>query len=169
MSDLILIKKFSDEKILSLEEFLDFIVANKMNLNLEIKGELGKEDTWDNLVNVIYKTLSKYLDKINDFMISSFRFDILKKIRAHNKDIKLGLLVAEDNLCTWEQMSEELDLYSINIHFQALLFLSQFPKKIKNRNLKIFAWTVNDPSLLTKMQELGVDSIISDCPQDFKL
>ena len=72
----------------TLTEIVD-IIPEKIFLNIELKGQ----DTSFETNKIITNYLKTYNFPISKFIISSFRWDELKKIRSINNDIPIAILV----------------------------------------------------------------------------
>ena len=72
----------------TLTEIVD-IIPEKIFLNIELKGQ----DTSFETNKIITNYLKTYNFPISKFIISSFRWDELKKIRSINKEIPIAILV----------------------------------------------------------------------------
>ena len=129
-----------DQGIPTLREIFESMPKNSL-INVEIKD-----------VDAVEKTL-KLIDefKIEErIMISSFLIESLRKVRERNKEIKIGLLVNdEDIIPEIPELAKELSLYSVNLPIDALKF---FPmdmfvntlKQIRNWGLKVALWADDD-------------------------
>ena len=115
---------------------------------------------------------SKLLDTVKNFpanvLISSIYPGVLKKIRALDKKIQLGLIVGRGELHLLPVINpliEKLDLYSIHPKYMLVYKASMAILKMSKR--KIFPWTVNEPHEFDRVNKLNLDGIITDQPQLF--
>ena len=72
----------------TLKEIVD-IIPEKIFLNIELKGQHTAFETNKIIINY----LNTYNFPVSKFIISSFRWDELKKIRSINKEIPIAILV----------------------------------------------------------------------------
>ena len=143
----------------TLNEIID-IIPNEIFLNIELKGMNTAY-----LTNELILKYSKQKDwNIDRFVISSFRWDELKKFRSLNKEIKIAILV--DSLFKIDSsliLSREINAYAINPNNS---FLSkEIVQKLKFNNLFVFPYTVNSFENIKRMKSIGVDGIITDYPE----
>jgi glycerophosphoryl diester phosphodiesterase len=140
----------------SLEEILTF-VDKKCIVNIEIKNTKA--------TNAVVKIVSDFINNKNWnnnlFQISSFDFDVLRKVKSLNSEISIGVLT-EDSIAEALQFAIEIKAYSINPYFK--LLNSDVVHSIKKNEFKIFPFTVNLPEDITFVKNLLVDGIISDFP-----
>ncbi|EKF54219.1 glycerophosphoryl diester phosphodiesterase [Galbibacter marinus] len=143
-------------KIPTLEQVLDLIDA-KVVLNVELKGA--------GTAKPVHEILQSYIDnkgwKIEDFIISSFRWDELQAIRELNPKMPIGILTSEDIDGAIAE-GEKLSAVAIHPHFKSLN--SQNVDLMHERNFKIYPWTVNDTQDIKAMKIFKVDGIITDYP-----
>ncbi len=146
-----------NHKIPLLQNVLE-LIDNKVRLNIELKGA----DTADS-VNVI---VNHYVEQkewiLDNFIISSFRWDELKRTRDLNKEIPIAILTA-DNPLDALPIAKELDAEAINPNYRKLDL--EIAKEIQNAGFKIYPWTVNEPGDIAKMKRMDVDGIITNYPE----
>lgn len=143
-------------KIPTLQEVLDLIDA-KVLLNVELKGA--------GTAQPVYETLLANIDskgwKLEDFIISSFKWDELETMRALDPNMPIGILTSEDiNSAVAE--GEKLKAVAIHPHFKMLT--SENVALMHQKNFKIYPWTVNDSADINAMKAFKVDGIITDFP-----
>ncbi|MFK5974100.1 MAG: glycerophosphodiester phosphodiesterase family protein [Flavobacteriaceae bacterium] len=146
-----------NHKIPELHNVLDVIDA-KVILNIELKGA--------NTAAGVHRIVNQYIDEkgwaLDDFIISSFKWEELQAIRALNKDIPIAVLTGGDPLEGLE-IARELKAEAINPNFKALT--SENSRTIKEAGFKIYVWTVNDPQDIIAMKKMAVDGIITNFPE----
>lgn len=136
------------------------IIPEKIFLNIELKGS-----------NTAFKTnkvIIEYLKEFNlppsKFIISSFRWDELKKFRDLNKDIPIAILV--DSLYKIDnaiKLAKEINAIALNPNNKFIT--KKIVKKIQSNNIKVFPYTINSPKNIKRMKLMGVDAIITDYPE----
>lgn len=144
-------------KIPELREVLD-LLDNRVALNIELKGS-GTAIPVNDLIERYIREKGWYP---RNFVISSFRWDELRTMRAENELVQIAVLTdkaPEDALA----VARELKAMAINPHFSTLN--QDNVAHIHGEGLRIFPWTVNEPSDIQKMKELGVDGIITNFPE----
>ena len=143
----------------TLKEVID-IIPEKIFLNIELKGS--------NTAFKTYKVIIEYLKEFNlptsKFIISSFRWDELKKFRDLNKDIPIAILV--DSLYKIDnaiKLAKEINAIALNPNNEFIT--KKIVNKIQSNNIKVFPYTINSPKNIKRMKLMGVDAIITDYPE----
>lgn len=150
-------KKCENQKILTLDEFLDFAYKNDTAFNLEIKDMSNTrfdECCVETIMNILKS--KKCQHKI---IISSFNHKYLKQLRQLDKEIYLAALIYEREQLDYDFLSN----YNINgCHISDEIATKELIDKLKERGLYIGVYTVN--SQIRKMQlfEMGVNIIFTD-------
>ena len=136
------------------------IIPEKIFLNIELKGSNTAFET--------NKVIIEYLKEFNlppsKFIISSFRWDELKKFRDLNKDIPIAILV--DSLYKIDnaiKLAKEINAIALNPNNKFIT--KKIVKKIQSNNIKVFPYTINSPKNIKRMKLMGVDAIITDYPE----
>ena len=136
------------------------IIPEKIFLNIELKGSNTAFET--------NKVIIEYLKEFNlppsKFIISSFRWDELKKFRNLNKDIPIAILVDSlhkiDNAI---KLAKEINAVALNPNNKFIT--RKIVNKIQSNNIKVFPYTINSPKNIKRMKLMGVDAIITDYPE----
>ena len=143
----------------TLNEVID-IIPEKIFLNIELKGS--------NTAFEANKVIIEYLKEFNlppsKFIISSFRWDELKKFRDLNKNIPIAILV--DSLHKIDNaiiLAKEVNAVALNPNNKFIT--KKIVNKIQSNNIKVFPYTVNSPKNINRMKLMGVDAIITDYPE----
>lgn len=143
-------------EIPTLAEVFD-LVNRKCLINVELKaGEAAQP-----VVDLIEKYVMKEGWEYSDFLVSSFDWVALEKVRALHKEIPLGVLTSTD-LDLAINFSKVIRAETIHPYFH--LLTAEKVKAMQNQNLKVFVWTVNEFEDLRKIKSFGVDGIITDFP-----
>jgi len=149
-----------NHKIPELRDVMN-VIDNKVSLNIELKGS-GTADR-------VNKIVRHYIDDKGwlpeNIVISSFKWDELRAMRGFNKDIQIAVLTEEDPLQAIE-VAKELNAIAINPNYKTLT--KENTSKIHDEGFKVYTWTVNDPEDIQKMEEFGVDGIITNYPERVK-
>lgn len=144
-------------KIPKLQDVLK-LIDHKVRLNIELKGA-GTADRVNFITNYY---IEKQGWEIDDFLISSFRWDELKAIRAMNEDIPIAILTEGDPMEAID-IAKELNAEAINPNFEMLTRENNIA--IKDAGFKTYVWTVNEPEDILEMKRFGVDGIITNYPE----
>ena len=146
----------------TLKEIVD-IIPEKIFLNIELKGQ----DTAFETNKIIINYLNTYNFPVSKFIISSFRWDELKKIRSFNKDIPIAILV--DSLHKIDdaiKLAKQINAVALNPNKEFIT--KEIVNKIQSKNIKVYPYTINTPRNIRKMRSMGVDAIITDYPDRIK-
>lgn len=130
------------------------LVHNQCEINVEIKAFSATQSVLD-LID------KKTFDK-NKILVSSFDWNALQEVRFHDEDIRIGVLT-ETDLDLALAFAKFIKAYSIHPHYH--LLTAENVQKIKDKNFKVFPWTINEPEDITFVQSLEVDGIITDFPE----
>ncbi|MEX0312784.1 MAG: glycerophosphodiester phosphodiesterase [Allomuricauda sp.] len=146
-----------NHKIPLLQDVLK-LIDNQVALNIELKGANTSERV--NFILDYYSSERGW--SADNFIISSFKWDELKKFREMNENIKIAVLTEEDPLGALS-VAKELKAIAINPNYKTLT--QENVDRIHDEGLKIYTWTVNEPEDIQKMKDFGVDGIISNYPE----
>ncbi len=146
----------------TLTEIID-IIPEKIFLNIELKGQ----DTSFETNKIITNYLKTYNFPISKFIISSFRWDELKKIRSINKDIPIAILV--DSLHKINdaiKLAKQINAFALNPNKNFIT--KEIVNNIQSNNIKVYPYTINTPRNIRRVRSMGVDAIITDYPERIK-
>ena len=146
-----------NHKIPTLQEVLN-VIDKKVQLNIELKGS----NTADRVNFIMNYYIKEKGWSIDNFLISSFKWDELKTMRKLNSKVPIAILVGGDPLQALD-IAKELGAVAINPSYKDLTL--ENTHEIKNAGYKIYPWTVNKPEDIKKLAQLGVDGIITNFPE----
>ena len=146
-------------RIPTLEDVL-ILIDGQVKLNIELKGR-GTAPPTNDIIN-------QYINKegwTNDkFIISSFKWDELEKIRSLNSLIPIAVLVnTRVNPIEALPFARKVKAIAINPNFKDLN--QENIKEIQSNGFKVFPYTINELDDIERMIKLGVDAIITDYPE----
>ena len=145
-------------KIPTLKDVLEKI-KNPLLINIELKGSGAAEST----SKIIEDFSGRTLWKKENFIVSSFNWDELKKFRLINTNIAVGILLDRfRNINEAIQFGKTIKAQSIHPDYRMLN--EGTVEKIKKNGFKIYTWTVNNKDDINFMRKLNVDGVISDYP-----
>ncbi|WP_197739858.1 glycerophosphodiester phosphodiesterase family protein [Pedobacter sp. BS3] len=102
-------------------------------------------------------------------VIQSFDIRPLKLLKEHYPQIKLSCLVNKSNATDVDKRLQELgfnpDFYSADY----TTITADMVKTCHDKGMKVIAWTVDTEQDINRLKALGVNSIITDYPNLFKL
>lgn len=145
--------EFADAKIPLLSEVFEEIGSDVL-YNVEIK-DYGDTD----------QTVLKTVETIEEFglenscYITSFSYNVLKKVKAVSPDIKTGL-IANASASSFNKL-KYIDALSMN----HLFVNSSVVNNAHQNGKRIFVWTVDNTNDIQRMSSLGVDNIITNRPK----
>ena len=133
-------------------------LANKqIRINVELKGPNTAEGT--------YILLREFIDhhgwKLEDFQISSFRHDELRRMRELDPDIEIAILPTGDPLDALP-VAREVGAAAINANYGGLT--QAVVDTLHAAGFRVNAWTVNEKEDMRRLRALGVDGFITNFP-----
>ena len=143
-------------QIPTLEEVFE-IITTDIFVNIEIKNNLAVE----NVIILIEKFIAERSFKYSNFIISSFDWKCLEKVRLLNRNILIGVLT-DNNIEEAILFAKTMNAKSINPYFK--LLNEENVAKIQNESVEIHAWTVNEIADIEFLKSLNIDAIITDFP-----
>jgi glycerophosphoryl diester phosphodiesterase len=138
------------EKIPTLNEVLD-LIDRKVIVNIELKGE--------NTANPVKKVLEEYLAKgwkHNDFLVSSFNHEELRKFKRLIPDIPVGVIFDGIPL-GYSEYAQRIKAYSINLSVE--FTNKEIVTDAHRRGIKVFCWTLKEADEIERMCKLGIDGL----------
>jgi glycerophosphoryl diester phosphodiesterase len=150
------VSEFEKLGVPTLVEVFHILPEDKL-LNIEIKDAKATK--------VVVEEITKFLRlgeiQLQNIIVSSFKWEILKEVKELNSLIRIGVLT-EENPEKALVFATQISAFSIHPYFR--LLTDEFIKKVKQKGFQIHTWTVNSPEDITFVSKLGVDAIISDFP-----
>ncbi len=151
--------KYSNERILTLDELLVLAKKHKLCLNLEVKV-----DHHDPLP--IAKTLTRQLDQSglghDQFILSSFSHETMRALSEHCHRYPLGL-ITEKLTDADRKMLAEIAAFSCHINYQSVTTAEI--DELHQSGIQVWCYTVN------KAEKFGlmplVDAVFTDYPERF--
>jgi len=146
-------------RIPTLEEVLE-LIDGQVKLNIELKGYETASPT-NNLINQ-YINNGRWTE--DEFIISSFKWGELEKIRELNTTIPIAVLVNSNvNPIDALPFAKKVKAIAVNPYFKDLN--QENIQEIHSNGFKVFPYTVNELDDIERMIKLGVDAIITDYPE----
>ena len=149
-------KVLGSYEIPTLNEVMD-LIDGSLILNIELKGS-GTAGPTNDLLKDYLKKPSWDPSKI---IISSFKWEELNIFFNLNEEVPIAILTDDDPLKAIP-FAKIIKAYAINPKYS--LLTKKNSKIIKSEGIKLFPWTVNNPSDINFLISLGVDGIITDFP-----
>ncbi|WP_291259505.1 glycerophosphodiester phosphodiesterase [Fusobacterium sp.] len=148
-------------KIPTLNEYLNFIKDYNIITNIELKTSVNE---YPGIEKKVFELIKKYKLE-NNVIISSFNhYSVLrfKKLAPH---IKCGFLT-ESWLIDAGKYTQKNNIECYHPYFKNLT--PEVVKELKNNNIEINAWTVNDIDTMKYLIEKNIDAIITNYPDLLK-
>ncbi|MBO2543973.1 glycerophosphodiester phosphodiesterase [Salegentibacter sp. BDJ18] len=139
-----------------LTEVLD-LIEGRCTINIELKGLNTATATSE----IIKKYIAERNWKYEDFIVSSFQKNELFQMRKLDENVPLGIL---SKASVAEAIALGNLLKASKIHPSLGIITRDNVKASHEAGFKVNVWTVNEPEHIARMQEFGVDGIISDFP-----
>jgi glycerophosphoryl diester phosphodiesterase len=143
-------------QIPTLNEVFD-LVDKKCLINIELKGL----STAPKVVALIEKYIAEKNWNYNQFIISSFEWNMLEETIHLNPNIPIGVLT-EENIDTALAFAEKIKAKAINPDFQLLNI--ENVQQMQEKGFLVLPWTVNTEEDIQKVKSYQINGIISDNP-----
>jgi glycerophosphoryl diester phosphodiesterase len=92
-----------------------------------------------------------------DYVVSSFLPEVVMELKTRSAKIQAGIICDKPRqLAGWRELTIE---YVIP-HYS--LVTRELVQEVHSAGRKLFTWTVNDPKVMLRLADWGVDGIISD-------
>jgi glycerophosphoryl diester phosphodiesterase len=151
-------ENFKGEKIVSIDELLDYMKDKNMLLNLELKnGLVHYEDLEKKIIEKIYEY--KLRDNV---ILSSFNHYSMLKVKQYDETIKTGLLYCA-NLYNVHEYGKKLKADALHPYYPSVMN-KDIVTQIKESGLTINTYTVNEEEDMEALIGLEIDGIITNHP-----
>ncbi len=144
------------QRILTLQEALG-IINRKAEVNIDLKSK----NSYTEVNAIIQDYIQNMRWRYKDFIVSSMMKDELFKLKTLNSKIRIGLSYYRKPKNMYK-IIETHKPYSFHLHFMGVN--KKFVRQLRERNVKVFVWTVNTKKLINKIRNMNVDGICSDYP-----
>lgn len=149
---------FKDEKIPSLNKWLERCAQLKMGINLEMKATRKKSAKL--LAEQIAIAIKSYWNTTLSIpLLSSFSINCLQAMREQSPDYLLGYVIDR-----WRKDIFNIldDFNCVSLHLNYKILSAKRVELIKSTGRKILAYTVNDKTIAKELFDMGVDAIFTD-------
>lgn len=135
--------------------------------NIETKSQPASDNLYHpapaEFVDLLMDVIKNY-DLETQVIIQSFDFRTLQYLHKKYPHIKTAMLVEADDNRSFRKQLDDLG-FMPTIHSPAYeLVTDNLIAECHAKNIKIIPWTVNDKSIFNKLENMGVDGIITDYP-----
>jgi glycerophosphoryl diester phosphodiesterase len=152
--------QFAAERLPTLEQVIAVLGDLGLSANVEIKQH-AHHKTLDQLVDAVRTAIATRRPE-TEIMISSFDPDCLKAMAALEPDLEMAMLWVQPPQ-DWEAQLAAIPATTIHLYFKALSI--GFLEQALEKNIKVRAWTSNDPAELYSFWNAGLTGVISDNPK----
>jgi glycerophosphoryl diester phosphodiesterase len=163
-------KPLLEELIDDVESYIKLREHKRIWYNIETKTQPQTDNLYHPTPELFVETLMDVLQRkkvTGRVVIQSFDYRTLRYLHQKYPKMKTSALVEEFDHRNLEAHIAELgftsDVYSP--HYS--LVTPELVKQCHVKKIRLVAWTVNDPIMMKKLKEMGVDGIISDYPDRF--
>jgi glycerophosphoryl diester phosphodiesterase len=162
-------KPLLSEVVEKVEAFVKINQFPSIKYNLEIKSEIDGDGIFNpepgEFVRLVYDEIKK-LNIQSQIILQSFDARILRELKKIDTSIPISLLVenAEGLNANLDHLGFTPDIYAPEFY----LIDEHLVKMLREKNIKLITWTVNEIADMKKMIDLGVEGIITDYPNRLK-
>ncbi|MBW1880271.1 MAG: glycerophosphodiester phosphodiesterase [Deltaproteobacteria bacterium] len=158
--------EFTGESIPTLDEVLA-TYGGRVPIDIEIKSTTPREPLADAVVAAIERA-----GLVEEVFVTSFDPYMLERVKEQNPDIYRGQLTGtfkDADLCfieklflrnMWLNGKSEPDAIAV----ERVRAKKRFVKRQHRKGREVLVWTVNTPTEMERLLDLGVDGIITDYP-----
>jgi glycerophosphoryl diester phosphodiesterase len=143
--------QFAGEHAPALEEVID-LVRGRMKINIELKYNVPDPGLAPAVVELLRRE-----DFIDQVVITSLDYSALKQVKSLEPRLRTGHIVTA---AVGDVLRTEADFLSLN----SAKATTSLVRRARASGKEVAAWTVNDPEVMLRMIERGVDNIITDDP-----
>ncbi len=148
--------EFGFVEIPTLREVLEFMQDKDFRLNIELKTS---NYDYPGLEEATSKLVTEY-ELNNRVLYSSFSYTSLKKLRQYDKEAQIAILCDKDFVL----LEDIQELQAAAIHPREQIVIDTKVKKWHEWGIKVNTWSVNNPQRMLELMKMGIDGIITDCP-----
>jgi glycerophosphoryl diester phosphodiesterase len=151
-------QSFDDQNIPSLQQVLS-IVPDDFVLNIEMKYQSFRDDgkTYKQCADQLIPLITEH----SQYIVSSFDIDFLAYLRKENEKLKLGYLDHASNE-KGVDITRAKEISCFSYHPDQSKISNEQIRELKNNDLKVFCYTVNDPDRGDELNNEKVDGIITN-------
>jgi len=144
-------ERFTGEFPPTLEEVID-LVRGRMRINIELKYNVPDPGLAPAVVDLLRRK-----DFLDEVVITSLDYAALKQVESLEPRLRTGHIVTA---AVGNVVRTEADFLSLN----AAQATPSLIRRAHAAGKEVHVWTVNEPELMLRMIERGVDNVITDDP-----
>ena len=147
----------------TLAEALD--ACEGARVNIEIKNEPDEPDYDEaHQISDAVVGLALAFRPPEELLVTSFNMDTVKRIRSVNPEIPIGFVSGYEILQVQMLLDHLAELGMTAVAPYDPTVDRRFIERAHEAGLAVYPWTVNDPSRMAELTEIGIDGIITDTP-----
>lgn len=154
--------EFAGEKIPSLEEVLQW-ASGKMALNIEIKTDAWREDLSQSIEPKVVQ-LVRDSGMAEHMIFSSFDYRILRRLKELAPELRTAMLYEPTQSGEKDPLTLVTELSADAFNCSATQLTPEWLEMLKEADVPVLVYTVNDPDMMKQFIEAGVSGIFSDYP-----
>jgi glycerophosphoryl diester phosphodiesterase len=143
--------KFAGEHAPELEQVID-LARGRIRINIELKYNMPDPGLAPAVIELLRRE-----DFIDQVVVTSLDYAALKQVKSLEPRIKTGHIVTA---AMGDVLRTEADFLSLN----SAKTTARLVRRARAAGKDVAVWTVNDPEVMLRMIERGVDNIITDDP-----
>ncbi len=143
--------KFAGEHPPTLEQVID-LVRGRMRINIELKYNVPDPGLAPAVVDLLRRK-----DFIDEVVITSLDYAALKQVESLEPRLRTGHIITA---AVGNVVRTEADFLSLN----AAQATPSLIRRAHEAGKEVHVWTVNEPEVMLRMIERGVDNVITDDP-----
>ena len=151
--------RFSEEKIITLDELLDEFYG-EIGLLIEIKNA----SQYPGIEEKIAALLEEY-DDISSIIVQSFDVESMRKMHALLPELQIAILMKASTILPSAKKIEDLTSFATYINFNVSYINKRIVDRVHTYGGKVLVWSKKDHLLIAKAFQYGVDGIITDFSQ----
>lgn len=155
-------EEFKGERIPLFKDVLSLVKSTNVVLLIEVK----KPERYLGIEKEVLEEIKESGIDENKIIIQSFNRESVKRFRALNETIELGVLLKKKHQFIRKDTIRQISKYAQYLNPNYKIASKSFIDNVHYYNMKTLPYTVNDEASMKKLIELNVDGIISDYPQN---
>ena len=158
-------KPLLSEVIKAVEKYTITHNLPAIKYSIEIKTEINGDDLFhpapETFVHLVYEEIKNH-SILNRTIIMSFDVSILQALKRMQVAVPLSYLI--ENTDSLSVNLDRLGFIPAIYGPEFILITDQLISDLKNKNITLITWTVNEPEDMTRLIDMGVTTLITDYP-----
>ncbi|MES2575056.1 MAG: glycerophosphodiester phosphodiesterase family protein [Bacteroidota bacterium] len=156
LKELKVFKIETTQEIPTLIEVFD-LVNRRCFINIELKGTRTARPVTELINHYISEKNWNY----NDFLVSSFDWNMLEETHILDSKIRIGVLT-EESINETLAFAKKIKAFAIHPDYE--LLTNENVVLMQEDNFEVYPWTANSKAAIQKIKTFNVNGIISDFP-----